>query len=709
MKIKLCVISLTLFGCMSKIKSPPNAITKPHELAMHGDTRIDNYYWMRLTDDQKNAKALDSQTQEVVDYISQENKYTQSSLSHTKKLQNTIFEEMVSRIKKDDESVPYLKNGYYYYSRFEKDLEYRIHCRKKGSLDAEEEIILDENTLAEGYDYFSIGGMSISPDNKWLAFGADTVSRRVYEVRFKNLKTGDILATSIENSTGSVAWANDSQTVFYTSKNETTLLGEKIWRHKLGTENSDVMVYHETDETFYNGVYRSKSGKFIIIYHSSTLLTDYQILNANNPDGEFKRFTPRDFDHEYSIDHYKDRFYITTNWKAKNNRLMQTPDTRTGISNWKEVLPHRETVHLLSLEVFKDHLVINERKNGLRQLRMINQQTGNDEYIKFEEETYTSWVSVNEEFDTDILRFSYSSLVTPTSTFDYNMNSGQRSLLKQDEVVGGYDSNKYMSKRMYATARDGNSVPISIVYRKDLKEPEAQNLLLYGYGAYGNTIDPFFRSSRLSLLDRGFIYAIAHIRGGQVFGRQSYDDGKMLNKKNTFYDFIDAGKYLVNQKITNSDKLFALGGSAGGLLIGAVVNMEPSLWKGAIAAVPFVDAVTTMADPTIPLTTGEWKEWGDPRIKKYYDYILSYSPYDQITDTEYPNLLVTSGYYDSQVQYWEPLKYVAKLRDVWQGDNKLYLHMNMEAGHSGKSGRFRRYRESALEYAFLLDLGGIKK
>ena len=508
---------------MSKIKSPPNAITKPHELAMHGDTRIDNYYWMRLTDDQKNAKALDSQTKKVVDYISQENKYTQSSLSHTKKLQNTIFEEMVSRIKKDDESVPYLKNGYYYYSRFEKDLEYRIHCRKKGSLDAEEEIILDENTLAEGYDYFSIGGMSISPDNKWLAFGVDTVSRRVYEVRFKNLKTGDILATSIENSTGSVAWANDSQTVFYTSKNETTLLGEKIWRHKLGTENSDVMVYHETDETFYNGVYRSKSGKFIIIYHSSTLLTDYQILNANNPDGEFKRFTPRDFDHEYSIDHYKDSFYITTNWKAKNNRLMQTPDTKTGISNWKEVLPHRETVHLLSLEVFKDHLVINERKNGLRQLRMINQQTGNDEYIKFEEETYTSWVSVNEEFDTDILRFSYSSLVTPTSTFDYNMNSGQRSLLKQDEVVGGYDSNKYMSKRMYATARDGNSVPISIVYRKDLKEPEAQNLLLYGYGAYGNTIDPFFRSSRLSLLDRGFIYAIAHIRGGQVFGRQSYD------------------------------------------------------------------------------------------------------------------------------------------------------------------------------------------
>ena len=694
---------------MSKIKTPPDAIIKPHELTMHGDTRIDNYYWMRLTDEQKNAKDPDQQTQDVVDYIDQENQYTQSNLSHTRKLQNTIFDEMVSRIKKDDESVPYLKNGYYYYSRYEKDKEYRIHCRKKGSLDANEEILLDENILAEGYDYFSIGGMSISPNNKWLAFGVDTVSRRVYEIRFKNLESGDILDETIENSTGGVAWANDNETVFYTSKNETTLLGEKIWRHKIGSNNLDKMVYHETDETFYNGVYRSKSGKFIIIYHSSTLITDYQILNADNPNGKFTRFTPRDFDHEYSIDHYKDKFYIITNWKAKNNRLMQTPDTKTNISNWREVLPQRDTVHLLSLEVFKDNLVINERKQGLRQLRIINQQTGDDGYIEFDEETYTSWISVNEEFDTDILRFSYSSLVTPTSTYDYNMNSGERTLLKQSEVVGGYDPKQYMSKRMYATARDGNTIPISIVYRSDKKDKQAQNLLLYGYGAYGNTIDPFFNSSRLSLLDRGFIYAIAHIRGGQVYGRQSYDDGKMLNKKNTFYDFIDAGKHLIDEKITSSDKLFAVGGSAGGLLIGAVVNMEPSLWKGAIAAVPFVDAVTTMADPTIPLTTGEWKEWGDPREKKYYDYILSYSPYDQIKDIEFPNLLITSGYFDSQVQYWEPLKYVAKLRDAWKGQNKLYLHMNMEAGHSGKSGRFRRYRESALEYAFLLDLGGIKK
>mgnify|MGYP002018556235 FL=1 len=694
---------------MSKIKTPPDAIIKPHELTMHGDIRIDNYYWMRLTDEQKNAKDPDQQTQDVVDYIYQENQYTQSNLSHTRKLQNTIFDEMVSRIKKDDESVPYLKNGYYYYSRYEKDKEYRIHCRKKGSLDAKEEILLDENILAKGYDYFSIGGLSISPNNKWLAFGVDTVSRRVYEIRFKNLESGDILDETIENSTGGVAWANDNETVFYTSKNETTLLGEKIWRHKIGSNNLDEMVYHETDETFYNGVYRSKSGKFIIIYHSSTLITDYQILNADNPNGKFTRFTPRDFDHEYSIDHYNDKFYIITNWKAKNNRLMQTPDTKTNISNWREVLPQRDTVHLLSLEVFKDNLVINERKQGLRQLRIINQQSGDDRYIEFDEEAYTSWISVNEEFDTDILRFSYSSLVTPTSTYDYNMNTGKRTLLKQSEVVGGYDPKQYMSKRIYATARDGNTIPISIVYRSDKKDTQAQNLLLYGYGAYGNTIDPFFSSSRLSLLDRGFIYAIAHIRGGQVYGRQSYDDGKMLNKKNTFYDFIDAGKHLIDEKITSSDKLFAVGGSAGGLLIGAVVNMEPSLWKGAIAAVPFVDAVTTMADPTIPLTTGEWKEWGDPREKKYYDYILSYSPYDQIKDIEFPNLLITSGYFDSQVQYWEPLKYVAKLRDAWKGQNKLYLHMNMEAGHSGKSGRFRRYRESALEYAFLLDLGGIKK
>jgi len=694
---------------MNQSKIPPDASMKPLELTMHNDTRIDNYYWMRLTDEQKNAKTYDSQTQEVVDYIDEENNYTQSNLSHTKKLQKTLYNEMISRIKKDDESVPYYKNGYYYYSRFEEKKEYRIHCRKKGSLEAKEEIILNENELAKGYDYFAIGGRSISPDNKWLAYGVDTLSRRIYEVHFKNLETGEVLNKTISNSTGSVAWANDNQTVFYTSKNETTLLGEKIWRHKIGNETPDEMIYHEEDETYYNGVYRSKSGKFIIIYHSSTLISDYQILDASNPNGRFRRFTPRDFDHEYSIDHYNDKFYIITNWKAKNNRLMETPDNKTSLSNWKEVIAHRQNIHLIGMEIFNKHLVLSERKNGLRELRIIHQDTGKDEYINFNEEAYASWISVNEEFDTNILRYTYSSLVTPYSTFDYNMETGALDLKKQEEVVGGYDQKRYITRRMYATARDGKTIPISIVYRKDKKENQPQNLLLYAYGAYGNTIDPYFSSIRLSLLDRGFIYAIAHVRGGQIYGRPSYDDGKMLNKKNTFYDFIDAGKHLIGEQYTDSEKLFAQGGSAGGLLIGAILNMEPSIWNGAIAAVPFVDAVTTMADPSIPLTSGEWDEWGDPRIKKYYDYMLSYSPYDQIKNTNYPNILVTSGFFDSQVQYWEPLKYVAKLRDYWQGENKLYLHMNMDAGHGGKSGRFRRYKEYALQYAFLLDLGGVKK
>ena len=689
---------------------PPLASKKPYEMNEHGNTRIDNYYWMRLTDEQKSAKKYDKQAQEVVNYIDSENSYTESSLSHTKIFQNNLFEEIIGRIEQDDESVPYLDNGYYYYSRFESGKEYAIHCRKKGSLNVQEEIILDENILAEGFDYFAVGGRRVSTDNKWLAYGVDTLSRRIYEIHFKNLETGEVLETTIPNSSGSVAWANDNETVFYTSKNETTLLGEKIWRHKMGSDfSNDELIYFEEDETFYTGVYRSKSGKFIIIYHQSTLVSDYQILNADNPNGSFKNFTKRGTEHEYSIDHYKDKFYIITNWKAKNNRLMETQDRNTDMSNWKEVIPHRKDVHLLGMEIFKNHLVLNERKNGLRSLRVINQKSGKDEYLDFGEATYTASISVNEEFNTNILRYTYTSMITPRSTYDYNMDSGTFDLMKQHKVVGGYDQSLYHSERIYAIARDGNKVPISMVYRKDMKKNVPQNLLLYAYGSYGSTRDPYFSSTRLSLLDRGFIYAIAHIRGGQIYGRQSYDDGKMLNKKNTFYDFIDAGKYLIEQKYTDSDHLFAEGGSAGGLLIGAVVNMEPGLWKGAIAAVPFVDVVTTMLDASIPLTSGEWDEWGDPREKEYYDYMLSYSPYDQIVDRNYPNLLVTSGFFDSQVQYWEPLKYVAKLRDNWQSNNKLYLHMNMDAGHGGKSGRFRRYREVALEYVFMFDLAGIDK
>ena len=709
MKLTLLISILVMTACTQN-STPPDATKKPLEMTIHGDTRIDDYYWMRLTDEQKSAEQKDSHAQEVVDYIEAENDYTDQRLKHTKKFQDNLFNEIIGRIKKDDESVPYLDNGYYYYTRYEKGKEYAIHCRKKGSLEAAEEIILDENVMAEGHDYFAVGGMEVSPDNQWLAYGVDTLSRRFYDIHFKDLNTGDVLDQTIPNTTSNVAWANDNQTVFYTSKNKVTLLSEKIYRHKLGSDyQNDDLVYTEEDETYYIGVYRSKSGEYIIIYNSSTLVSDYQILKADNPDGAFKNFTARGTEHEYGIDHYQDKFYIVSNWKAKNNRLMETSENATDMSNWKEVLAHREDVHLLGVEIFKDHLVLNERKDGLRGLRVINQKTGSDEYINFGEETYTARISVNEEFNTNILRYGYSSMVTPASTYDFNMDSGEKTLMKQQEVVGGYDQETYHSERLYATARDGQKVPISLVYRKDLKTDGPQNLLLYAYGSYGATMDPYFSSTRMSLLDRGFIYAIAHIRGSQIYGRQSYDDGKMLNKKNTFTDFIDAGKFLVDNGYTQTDQMFCQGGSAGGLLIGAVVNMAPELWKGAIAAVPFVDVVTTMLDESIPLTTNEFDEWGNPKEKVYYDYMLTYSPYDQVVDKAYPNMLVTSGFFDSQVQYWEPLKWMAKLRDHWQGDNDLYLHMNMDAGHGGKSGRFRRYHEVALEYAFVLDLVGIKK
>ena len=704
----LSVIFLT--SCMNNSVTPPIAEKQPYEMIKHNDVRVDDYYWMRLTDDQKKAENYDEKTQKVVDYIDNENIYTQESLKHTNKFQDKLFDEIVGRIKKDDESVPYFSNGYFYYTKYEPGKEYAINCRKKGTLDSDEEIILDQNILADGKDYFAVGGWSVSPNNEWLAYSTDYVSRRIYTVHFKNLLTGETIQNAISNSSGSVAWANDNRTVFYTSKNDVTLLSEKIWRHKLGSDSkSDKMVYHEKDDTFYNGVYRSKSGDYIIIYNQSTLVSDFHILNADKPDGDFVNFSPREKEHEYSIDHYQDKFYIISNWDAKNNRLMETSEAKTSKKNWKEVISHRDDVHLLDMEIFKDHLVINERKDGLRGLRIIHQKTGKDEYLDFGESTYTSRISTNREFNTNVLRYSYSSMLTPSSTYDYNMDSGQLTLMRQQEVVGGYDQSNYESERLYAIARDGEKIPISIVYKKDLKKVESQNLLLYAYGSYGSTIDPYFSSVRLSLLDRGFVYAIAHVRGGQIYGRKSYDDGKMLNKKNTFYDFIDAGKYLINEGYTDKDQLFIEGGSAGGLLIGAVVNMEPDLWKGAICAVPFVDVVTTMLDATIPLTSGEWDEWGNPEEKEYYDYMLSYSPYDQIENKAYPNMLVTSGFFDSQVQYWEPLKYVAKLRDNWAGDNRLYLHMNMDAGHGGKSGRFRRYREVALEYAFVLDLAGIKE
>jgi len=704
------IIFLYMSSCTNSFV-PPDTEKNPHKREIHGDTRIDNYHWMRLTDEQKSAKKYDNQTQKVVDYISAEDKYLKNSLKHTKPLQKTLFDEMVGRIKKTDMSVPYLDNGYYYYVRYEEKSEYPIYCRKYKSIDNVEEIILDVNQLAEGYDYFAIGGMSVSPDNKWLAYGVDTLSRRFYKVYFKHLPTGKVLDQTITNTTGGLAWANDNETVFYTRKNEVTLLGEKIYRHKKGTDSKkDELVYEEKDKTYYNGVYRSKSGSYIIIYNSSTLVSDYHILSADKPDGDFINFTPRGKKHEYNIQHYKDHFYIISNMDAPNNRLMKTKINATDISNWEEVISHRDDVHLLGLEIFKNHLVLSERKDGLRAIRIKNMNTDTDTYLDFNEETYSAYISTNEEYDTNILRYSYSSMLVPSSVFDYNMDTGEKVLLKQREVPGkGYDQSLYEAKTIYATSRDGEEkIPIYLVYRKDMKKDSPQPLLLYSYGSYGSTSDPYFSSTRLSLLDRGVIYALTNVRGSQIYGRRSYEEGRMLNKKNTFYDFIDAGKFLVSEGYTDPSQLMCSGGSAGGLLIGAVVNMEPDLWKGAIAAVPFVDVVTTMLDPSIPLTSNEWDEWGDPRNEEYYHYMLSYSPYDQIEDRAYPNILVTSGFFDSQVQYWEPLKYVAKLRDHWLGDNRLYLYMNMETGHSGKSGRFRVYEEYALEYAFLLDIVGIK-
>lgn len=688
--------------------SPPVAEKVPMELTAHGNTRIDNYYWMRLSDEQKTTETPDEQTKKVIEYLNAENTYTAEVMAHTKKLQEDLFEEMKGRIREEDESVPYFKNGYWYYSRFETGHEYPVYCRKKGTLEAEEEVMLNVNELADGYEFFNVGGLSVSPDNKILAFSEDTLSRRIYTIRFKNLESGQYLSDEIPNASGGAAWANDNKTVFYTSKNEVTLLSEKIKRHQLGTlAENDETVYHELDPSFYIGVYRSKSGKYILIYNESTLVSDYHILRSDNPEGKFRQFIPRESDMLYSLDHFGDKFYITTNWQAKNFRLMETPENQTAKSNWKEVIPHRPDVLLEGIELFEVFLVVEERKSGLTNFRIINQTSGDEHYLDFGEPAYSASIGVNPEFNTEWLRFSYSSLTTPNSTFDYNLTSREKVLKKQEEVVGGHHPENYVTERVFATARDGVKVPISIVYKKGFKKDGKHPLLLYGYGSYGATMDPYFNSARLSLLDRGFAFAIAHIRGGQMLGREWYEDGKLLNKKNSFFDFIDCARYLLDQNFTSSEHLYAMGGSAGGLLMGAVLNYEPTLFNGVIAAVPFVDVVTTMSDPTIPLTTNEYDEWGNPENTEYYDYMLSYSPYDQVEAKDYTNILVTTGLFDSQVQYWEPAKWVAKLRDYKTDDNMLLLHTNMEAGHGGASGRFERLKETALEYAFLLDLEGI--
>lgn len=679
-------------------QNPPIAPKRPHQLEKHGHIRVDDYYWMR---DREDAR--------VIEHLEAENTYTKAMLAHTEAFQGQLFEEIKSRIKQDDSSVPYLLDGYYYYHRFETGREYPIFCRRKGSMEKEEEIILDVNIMAEGHAYYQIGGMKLSKNHQLLAYGVDTIGRRIYTIHIKNLETGEILDTKIPEVTGNMIWANDNETLFYAKQDPNTLRSHQIYRHILGTDpKEDVLVYEEADETYTCHISKTKSKRFLSIGSSSTLSTEIRILEADNPMGDFRVFQPREKVHEYSTYHYKDHFYILTNWDATNFRLMRTAIDQTEKAHWEEVMAHRDDVLLEGIEMFQDYLVIEERAKGLNHIRVIPWSKPEEEYyVTFNDPVYDAWVGFNPEFDTDVMRFNYQSLTTPVSTIDLNLTTQEQTLIKQQEVLGGFNVANYRSERLFATAEDGTQIPMSIVYRIDQRKDGPQPLLLYSYGSYGHSMDPYFSSSRLSLLDRGFIYVMAHIRGGSDMGRVWYDTGKMLKKRNTFTDFIACAEHLINKDYTAPSDLYCMGGSAGGLLVGAVVNMRPELFHGAIADVPFVDVLTTMLDEHIPLTTGEYDEWGNPNDKVYYDYMLSYSPYDNVEKKAYPHLLVLSGLHDSQVQYWEPTKWVAKLRDFKTDNNRLLLYTNMEAGHSGATGRFEVYKEVALKYAFLLDLAGL--
>ena len=678
----------------------PKAKVIPKKLKKHKEIRLDNYFWLN-----------DRENPEVIDYLNQENAYYESMTAHTKELQNVLYEEMKSRIKEDDSSVPYFYNGYYYITRFETGQDYPIFSRKKESLSANEEILFNCNEMAKGYAYFKLGGLSVSPNNKFVSFGVDIVGRRIYTIQIKNLETGEILSDKIENATGGSVWANDNQTIFYTKQDEVTLRADKVFRHKLDTDSkNDVLVFNETDDTFNVSISKEKSRKYIVIGSGSTLTTEYRILNSDNPDGEFEVFQHRVRGLEYSISHYEDSFYILTNKdKATNFKLMKTPENKTAKKHWVDLIPHREDVLLEDIEIFKNYLVVEERSNGLNHIRIMPWNGEPDYYLPFGSETYNAYTTTNIDFDTDILRYSYQSLGTPTSVIDFNMKTKTKEILKEQQVLGGkFDKENYIEERIWATARDGVKIPISMIYRKELHKNGKNPLLLYAYGSYGVTMDTYFSSTRLSLLDRGFIYAIAHIRGGEDLGREWYEDGKLLKKKNTFTDFIDCSKFVISEKFTSPEHLYAEGGSAGGLLMGVIANESPELYNGIIAQVPFVDVVTTMLDDSIPLTTGEYDEWGNPNNKKYYDYMLSYSPYDNVKEQKYPNMYISTGLHDSQVQYWEPAKWVAKLREMKTNDNFLFLDTNMDAGHGGASGRFEALKDLAKEFSFLLDLEKIE-
>jgi oligopeptidase B len=702
----LCLIFVVIINkinaqTMSKEIKAPLATKKPHKLEKHNDIRVDDYYWLN-----------DRENPEVIDYLTKENAYYNEMTAASKDFQKTLFEEMKGRIKEDDQSVPYKLNGYYYITRFEKGNDYPIYSRKKSTLDAPEEIMFNCNDMAKGHSYFQLGGLSVSPNNKYVSFAVDVVSRRIYTIQIKNLETGEILSDKIENVTGSSTWANDNKTIFYTKQDPVTLRSDKIYKHILGTDvKEDVLVYEEKDETFNVYVYKEKSKKYIVISSSSTLTSEYQFLDADKPDDKFKMFQPRVRGLEYSISHFGDHFYVLTNKdKATNFKLMKTPVTATLKDNWKDVIPHREDVLLEDTEIFKDYLVVEERANGLTKLRIMPWSGKGEYYLPFDSETYSLYTTANVDFDTNILRYGYQSLTTPSSIIDFNMTTKTKEVKKEQQVLGGkFDKKNYEEKRIWATAIDGTKVPISMVYKKGIKLDGKNPLLQYAYGSYGYSMDCTFSSSRLSLIDRGFIFAIAHIRGGEDLGRPWYDNGKLLKKKNTFTDFIDCSKFLISEKYTSTDHLYAEGGSAGGLLMGAVINMAPELYHGVIAQVPFVDVITTMLDDSIPLTTGEYDEWGNPNEKEYYEYMKSYSPYDNVKAQKYPNLLVTTGLHDSQVQYWEPAKWVAKLRTIKTDNNLLFLDTNMKTGHGGASGRFEALKEVAKEFSFLLDLERIRK
>lgn len=674
---------------------PPKAKKTDKILEIHGDRRVDSYFWMN-----------ERENPEVLKYLEEENAYCDFVMKDTQDLQNELFEEMKARYKKDDESLPYFFNEYWYFVKYQDNNEYPIFSRKHQTLENPEEIILDVNILAEGKQFFEVGSVAVSPNNELATFSSDHVGRRIYNIQIKNVITGEILPDQIPNTTGKAVWANDNQHIFYIRKDK-NLRAFQVYRHKIGTDSSeDVLVFDEKNEAFDVNIFKTKSLEYIFIASSSTISDEHRFIPAADVFAEWKVVQQRADGLEYSVEHFEDEFYIITNADgATNFKLVKTKVGNCGIENWEDVIPHREDILLEGFEIFKNYLVLEERNQGLLQIRIIETHSGESYYIPFSDPTYTAYIGLNLEFDTEKLRYGYTSMTQPSATLEFDMKEKTSKILKQQEVLGGkFFQENYISERIWAPARDGKKIPVSLVYHKNTVKSAETPLLLYGYGSYGHTVDASFSNVRLSLLDRGFIYAIAHIRGGEYLGRDWYEDGKMLHKKNTFFDFIDAAKYLFTENYTSPKHLYAMGGSAGGLLMGAVMNFEPELFNGIVAQVPFVDVVTTMLDDTIPLTTGEYDEWGNPNQKKYYDYMKSYSPYDNIEQKRYPNILITTGLHDSQVQYWEPAKWTAKLRDLKTDSNILIFKTDMSSGHGGASGRFESLKEDALEYAFLLKL-----